>query len=746
MAEAAVVTAGPTVAARTMDSANYQFKRKAVDPVTFQVIYHRLISITEEQAATLSAISGSPLVNEATDYNTGIFRANGEIVAMGKTVLFHAASLAEMIKFTIADCEMDPGIRHGDMFMVNHPYKGSLHAPDFGLMAPVIHDGKRLGWIGVCCHQLDVGGMAPGGSFPEATDVLQEGMLVPPVKIVENGEFRGDILRMIVGMSRLPTHMGLDFRGMLAANNVALKRLQETLDHYGVDNVLSVMDEAIDMSERAIRERLKKLPDGIYRSQTFLDHDGQQNKLYRVHVELRKAGDRLIVDMTKSADQTPRFMNCTESGTLAGVRAAMLPILAYDVPWNEGVFRPMELITRPGSIVSAKFPAPVSQGPLGAMWLVENVVTCALSRLFAADKTFMREAQAMPNGGPDFMGMFGRNQYGEDFHGAILDMIYVGGGAYSHRDGLSPQGHRHIPALRLQNVEANEQVAPLLYLYRKLLRDSGGPGRNRGGNSAGVGYILHDVERMALRMACHCYESPTSTGLFGGYPSACNRRRFLHNSNVRETIAQGRMPADTSTLKGELLSFPAKMTRPIEFTAADVYEAGPSAGAGWGDPLEREPQRICEDVRFDAVSVEAASDIYGVVLKMNGELDEAATLARRAGIRRQRLSWPVEKILQEQPQGNPEPLALVGDTAAYVSIGGKAFYSCGCGHVLAPAHENWKHYAGRATTTAAELGPRIALHAELEAVRYACPNCARLLDVEIKLKGEEPLYDFELNR
>jgi N-methylhydantoinase B len=729
-----------------MDSANYQFKRKAVDPVTFQVIYHRLISITEEQAATLSAISGSPLVNEATDYNTGIFRANGEIVAMGKTVLFHAASLAEMIKFTIADCEMDPGIRHGDMFMVNHPYKGSLHAPDFGLMAPVIHDGKRLGWIGVCCHQLDVGGMAPGGSFPEATDVLQEGMLVPPVKIVENGEFRGDILRMIVGMSRLPTHMGLDFRGMLAANNVALKRLQETLDHYGVDNVLSVMDEAIDMSERAIRERLKKLPDGIYRSQTFLDHDGQQNKLYRVHVELRKAGDRLIVDMTKSADQTPRFMNCTESGTLAGVRAAMLPILAYDVPWNEGVFRPMELITRPGSIVSAKFPAPVSQGPLGAMWLVENVVTCALSRLFAADKTFMREAQAMPNGGPDFMGMFGRNQYGEDFHGAILDMIYVGGGAYSHRDGLSPQGHRHIPALRLQNVEANEQVAPLLYLYRKLLRDSGGPGRNRGGNSAGVGYILHDVERMALRMACHCYESPTSTGLFGGYPSACNRRRFLHNSNVRETIAQGRMPADTSTLKGELLSFPAKMTRPIEFTAADVYEAGPSAGAGWGDPLEREPQRICEDVRFDAVSVEAASDIYGVVLKLNGELDEAATLARRAGIRRQRLSWPVEKILQEQPQGNPEPLALVGDTAAYVSIGGKAFYSCGCGHVLAPAHENWKHYAGRATTTAAELGPRIALHAELEAVRYACPNCARLLDVEIKLKGEEPLYDFELNR
>src|SRR3954470_10704388 len=452
----------------------YLYDRQKVDPVSFQVIHHRLTSITDEQAATLSAISGSPLVNEATDYNTGIFRARGEIVTMGKTVLFHAASVAEMVKHIIIDCEASPGFKPGDMFLVNHPYKGSLHAPDFGLIAPIFHDDKRIGWIGVCCHQLDVGGMGPGGAFPEATEGYQEGVLVPPVKIVENGEWRTDILAMIVGMTRLPTNMNLDFRGMLAANKVAVKRLQETIDQYGVDTVLSVMDESIDMTERAVRARLKELPDGTYRAQTFLDHDGQENKLYRIHVALKKEGDRLVFDFSQSADQAPRFMNCTPSGLVAGVRAAILPILAYDLPWNEGVFRPMEIVAREGSIVSAKFPAPVSQGPLGAMWLVENVATAALSKLMATSEAYIAEAQSSPNGGPDFWALFGNNQYGEHFHGFMLDMIYVGGGAYSNRDGLSPQGHRHIPAIRLQNVESNEQNGPVLYLYRQFLPDSGG--------------------------------------------------------------------------------------------------------------------------------------------------------------------------------------------------------------------------------------------------------------------------------
>ena len=356
---------------RPIDSFVYDYKRCAVDPVTFEVVHHRLISISEEQAATLSAISGSPLVNDATDFNTGIFGARGEIVTLGKTVLFHAASVAEMVKHIIADCAESPGIRPGDMFMVNHPYKGALHPPDFGLVAPAFHNGRLIAWMGVCSHQIDVGGVF--GTV--ATEVRMEGILVPPLRVVENGEWRSDIMAMILGASRAPVNMNLDFRGMMAANRVALARLEETIDQYGIDVVLSVMDGAIELSERRVRERLRELPDGVYRAQTFLDHDGIQNKLYRIHVEVTKTGDELTLDFSKSADQAPRFMNCTESGLLAGVRAGMLPILAYDMPWNEGVFKPMKVIARPGSIVSASFPAPVGQGPIGAMWLVETGIS-----------------------------------------------------------------------------------------------------------------------------------------------------------------------------------------------------------------------------------------------------------------------------------------------------------------------------------------------------------------------------------
>ena len=724
---------------RPKDSLVYDFKRTAVDPVTFEVVHHRLISISEEQAATLSAISGSPLVNDATDFNTGIFGADGAIITLGKTVLFHAASVAEMVKHIIKDCADSPGIRPGDMFMVNHPYKGALHPPDFGLVAPVFHKGKLIAWTGVCSHQIDVGGV-PGTT---ATEVRMEGILVPPLRIVENEEFRTDMLAMILGASRAPVNMNLDFRGMMAANRVALQRLGDTIDQYGVDVVMSVMQGTIELSEKTVRERLRKLPDGVYRAQTFLDHDGVQNKLYRIHVEMTKKGDELTLDFSKSADQAPRFMNCTESGLLAGVRAGMLPILAFDVPWNEGVFKPMKIVTRPGSIVSATFPAPVGQGPIGAMWLVETTVTEVLSKLVATSPELIREAQASPNGGPDPIGFEGINQYGEVLRGGNFDMVYVGGGAYSHRDGLSPQGHRHIPAIRLQNVERAENNQPLLYLFRKFLTDTAGPGRHRGGVSVGHGYILHGVDKMNIRFSCHCYEAPSSLGMFGGYPAACNTRKLQKNANVLSQIEAGHLPVD---IKGDLQSYPAKMTQPDSFGVNDVYENGPSAGAGWGDPLEREPELVAEDVFYELVSEGAARDIYGVIVTKDRKLDEKATDKRRADIRAERLKWIAEKMLSGAPdtKAQGDLVAIVGDRASIQRVGGKAYFRCECGSCFAPAEENWKSYAKKALAAPADLGPRIALHAELEAVRYACPSCARLHWVEIKMKGEAPLFDFEL--
>jgi N-methylhydantoinase B len=188
------------------------------------------------------------------------------------------------------------------------------------------------------------------------------------------------------------------------------------------------------------------------------------------------------------------------------------------------------------------------------------------------------------------------------------------------------------------------------------------------------------------------------------------------------------------------------MTAPIDFTQNDFYECGPSAGAGWGDPIDREPERVAADVRDNAVSAAMAREVYGVVLGKDGGVDAKATTARRGAIRKERLAWKAEKTASNLPAdtAKAETMALAGDGATVARVNGGLWFRCNCGHCIAPASENWKLYAKSHSTTAAELGPRISLHKELEVRRYACPSCARLHDVEVKLAADAPLFDTEI--
>ena len=257
------------------------------------------------------------------------------------------------------------------------------------------------------------------------------------------------------------------------------------------------------------------------------------------------------------------------------------------------------------------------------MWLVEGVVTEVLSKLVRPARNTSREAQASPNGGPDTFNLTGLNQYGEPNHGSQSRHIYVGGGAYVHRDGLSPQGHRHIPAIRLQNIERAKNNTPLLYLSQIPLRHRGAGPPSRRRFSAGHGYILHRSREDGRPVSCHCYELPTSPGLFGGYPSACNTRKLRKNANVRAQIEAGHLPEDMNAIGGELQILSGQDDRGrTEFTKNDVYESGPRrrrlgrpdrARHGAGDRGRRD---------FNLVSLEVARDIYGVVLDAEGRADE----------------------------------------------------------------------------------------------------------------------------
>ena len=324
------------------------------DPITFEVIRHKLQAITEEQAITLKSISGSPVVTDATDFNNGLYLADGSIVTMGPQVIFHTGTMSTVIRSIIERYQKNPGIRDGDMFILNDPYKGAIHQPDVSIVAPIFSKGRLIAWAGSCAHQLDTGGMSFGSWAYSATDVQQEAMLLPGVKIVENGEVREDIWQMIMGMTRLPDVVGLDLKGMIAANNVAARRLHELFDRYGEDTVVGVMHAEIDASERSMRERLRSLPDGIYRARDYIDHDGLSNALYRVCLAVEKRGDELTFDMTGTSPQAPGFINCTWSGMKGALLTGLLPILAPDIRWNEGVLRPVTIRAPEGIVCNAK--------------------------------------------------------------------------------------------------------------------------------------------------------------------------------------------------------------------------------------------------------------------------------------------------------------------------------------------------------------------------------------------------------
>ena len=184
----------------------------SIDPITFEVIRHKLEAITEEQAITLKNVSGSPVVTEATDFNVGIYLADGSIVNMGPQVIFHAGTMSTVIYSIIENFSDNPGINEGDMFILNDPYRGAIHQPDVSIVMPIFHEGRRIAWTGSCAHELDTGGMTFGSWAFGATDVQQEAMLLPGVKIVEKGVLREDIWQMIMGMTRLPHVVGLDFK------------------------------------------------------------------------------------------------------------------------------------------------------------------------------------------------------------------------------------------------------------------------------------------------------------------------------------------------------------------------------------------------------------------------------------------------------------------------------------------------------------------------------------------------------
>ena len=365
-----------------------------LDPITLEVLRHRLWMINDEQGRVAASISGSPVVYEAKDFNASLLTPNGDAFFVGVYTTRIALSLHVAAKTIIARFAEDPGYAEGDAFVLNDPWAGASHMNDVLMVAPLYAGERLIGWSGISMHEVDVGGPNPGQLHRRDARGVRRGPLIPPVKLVERGRIRPDIEAWVTRNSRTPELNGLDLRARLAAIERTRQRIGDVVAEYGVETYLAAQQQIITLIRQAFVRRLRGLPDGTWAEEGFVDHDGNDNVLYPIKVRLTKDGERLTFDFRGTSPQAPGSMNCTRVGLESGVLSAVFPMLCYDLPWSPAAILPaLEIVAEEGTLNNARHPAAVSMATVGATYATSHVASAVLGKLHAcaADKS---EAQA----------------------------------------------------------------------------------------------------------------------------------------------------------------------------------------------------------------------------------------------------------------------------------------------------------------------------------------------------------------
>jgi N-methylhydantoinase B len=602
-----------------------------LDPVAFEILSSRLAAINDEAAMTMRLVSGSPVANEAYDMNVGLMNAGGECIAIGVYISIHALALTATVKDIMREYVDDPGINPGDVFMSNDPYVGACHQMDVTVVAPIFVGDELIAWTGSTVHQIDLGGPVEGQVQIGAQSIWAEQPLFPPLKIVDRGVVRRDLEREYLRRTRLPALTALDLKAMIAGCNVAAERVQSLAERYGRPDVVAAIEDISDVTEARFRARLRELPDGTFKHRGYIEYD----KVYPVVVAVTKQDDALIVDFTETADQAPAVINCTRPACVGATVAAILPYLCFDMPWSpSGLQRAIDVRTREGSVVHAAWPAGVSKATTTGSFMATISTSVCLAKLLAASDAHREQFMATWMGGLFVEDVFGVDQRGEFFGAAILDAMAGGSGARSFADGLDAGGFLDSPSAIIANVEDYEFTYPFLYLYRRIQADTGGAGRYRGGATVSMSYIAHDVDAIPTKIM-HAIGTmqPGSVGIGGGYPSCTNQFVIKRDTNIRDLLAGGLLPSDLEQIDGELEIFDDSIVRTSQ-RRDDVYRVVAMGGGGYGDPLEREPDRVLRDAISGAVSVVHARERYGVVIdEVTMTVDEDGTARVRKEIR-----------------------------------------------------------------------------------------------------------------
>jgi N-methylhydantoinase B len=714
------------------------------DPVDLEIFQRSLYDAANEMGLVMIRTSGNPVIGEAVDFSTFIADAKGEIISFSGYMTFHLGPARQTVQHIVE--VVDPADIHpGDAFIANDPHTtGACHPPDVGVVRPIFAGDEIIAWCWAEAHLLDVGGMSPGGFAPGATECYGEALRFPGIKLMDRGRMIDDIRRLIMANFRMPVRNLNDIRCFIAACNVCDDRLQNMFERYGVQRFKEYAEISKDLSEQATRKRIASLPDGVYTDTKWVEHNGHRDDLFKVQCALTVAGDDMTIDFTGSSPQTDGFVNLSLGGTIGSAITPVMCTLVPDIPFNEGVIRALDIVAPEGTITNVQMPAPVSSGHMETGMNIVKAVTTALSDAQAAsDDPFVRDHAMAPFHDAWIGGVF----YAPDEAGNLtvfLDMNGggAGGGAQTVADGMDCSATFTQLNNGLPDIEINELAAPILYLWRRLNVGSGGPGRFRGGQGLRFAWTPWYTAGGQEHVFSACWHVPPA-GVFGGYPGSASAYRLATGAEVDKAFADGCMPAEIDDLRVAPQMLMSKQLG-LNLAPGDVFIQEEGGGAGLGDPLERDPERVAQDVRDGYVTSEAALTAYGVAVDHRGQLDAAGTEQERDRIRAERRTWSRADDAESERVDDAVQLRPLQPSVGIAELADREVCVCErCRTVLGDADDGFRAGAAVRETDAAarmaEIGGYCEPRQEAPYVRlreHACPGCGMLLFVDVVVAEE----------
>ena len=570
----------------------------AHDPVILALTQNRLDHISHQMGWVMVRTARSPIFSQAHDFSCFIAGPDGEVVSQADGIPIHTGSGGFGVRAILRDFAGD--IAEGDVFLLNDPWAaGGNHLPDWVIARPVFVGGRMVGLTCNRAHQSDIGGGAAGAYNPSATEVFQEGIRLPVLKLDEKGVTRHDLWKLLLLNTRTPHLLDGDLRAMLGSTRIGMERVAALVEELGVDEALGYFAGVLDHADRSVRAEIAKLPDGVYVAEDRSDNDCFEIRDVTVRVKLTIAGDRMTVDFTGSDPQIKGFKNSSLGNTYSAVYTALASFLDPHLPHNEGAFRCVEVIAPEGTIVNAREGASTT---MCTVFFAHEIIHAVWKALGQADPP-----RGCAGWAKNVFGIsVGREENGAPYvfyHGAAA----AGSGAVDGRDGFNQIGHVcTLGGLTMPNVEVYEQLYPVLFRRQEFRSDSAGPGKYRGGTGC-------EYEVDILTPATHSFRGEglnyvTGYGVSGGDGGAPGTMHLHHPDGHDEDAPK----------------FGLRSTGPVRFVTQSP------GGGGFGPALERDPARVLRDRRDGLISETTMRDVYGVVAGADGRsVDRAATAARR---------------------------------------------------------------------------------------------------------------------